>query len=375
MKKNQLFILVIVIVTVFCGSPATQTSATETSVTVTVDPRIELLSIVQYLSDYTGFNGNRVLTKLEFPYKKKAIEHFTPYTNHKAVQFFDEMSANGFWYGQPPEAMLSYTDPPALKKVRPVSDFVIQRAGGKEKLDEFIERLRRFAVESNFMAFYSSHEKDYEKMISDFHKSMGEWNYVNDLKDFYGYSQNSYTIVVAPFFHKGGFGPSIEASNGRYDVYNLGGPWDYKDGTFYFGDGQYFRRLVWHEFSHSYVNHLTDLYIDRLTDPGDILNPGMKEKIAAMPNVTWNVFVHEWVSEHIVRAVTTSLAYTKLGKTEGDKALQLEEKRGYPYVKQLCNKLELYMNDRSHYKTFPDFFPELVKVFEDIAEKKSNETV
>lgn len=337
------------------------------AVSVVVDPRIELLSVVQYFSDYIGMDGAPVQTRLDFPYKAAVVERFSSHKDHPAVRLFDEMSAAGFWYGQPPEAMLSYSAPPDLRVISPVAPFIVERAGGREKLDAFIAALRDFAVETDFMAFFRAHEDDYARMVADFTGSVRVADCVADLEAFYGYPQHGYTVIVAPFLHPGGFGPRIAAGGGRYDVYYIAGPWAYRDGAFSFGDEPQFRRMVWHEFSHSYVNHLAEAYLDRLTGPADLLNPGMKERIAGMPGITFDLFAHEWASEHIVRAVTTRLAYDRLGEAEGDLALIREEKAGYAHVKRLCDELARYTAGRETYRTFDDFFPELVAVFEGLA--------
>ncbi len=338
-------------------------------ITVKVDPRIELLSVVMYLSDYTGFNGTPILTRYEFPYKQEAVKYFSRYRNHPAIKLFDKMSAEGFWYGQPPEAILSYSDPPELKQIRPVSAFIVERAGGRERLDMFVGLLSDFAHDTDFMTFFHAHEAQYNAILTDYNSIMGNHDYVHDLEKFYGYPQHSYRIIVAPFFHPGGFGPRIIYEEGKYDIYNLCGPWGYTNGRFNFGDENEFRRIVWHEFSHSYINHLTDRYIHRLSIAVDALNPGMKEKITSSGQIKFDIYAHEWVSEHIVRAVTTYFAYTVLGKKAGDDELERGIKSGYPYVGKLYLKLEEYSSAREKYPTFPEFFPELVTVFEQLVAK------
>lgn len=320
-----------------------------------------------YLSDYTGFNGQPVLTRFDFPYKQEVIQQFSQYRNHSAIKLFDKMSADGFWYGQPPEAILSYSEPPELKQVRPVSQFIIERAGGRAQLEMFIGSLRDFARDTDFMTFFRAHEAQYNEILSDYRAVMGSHDYIHDLEEFYGYPQNSYTIIVAPFFHPGGFGPRIAYEDDKYDIYNLCGPWGYSNGKFTFGDENNFRRLVWHEFSHSYINHLTEQYMDRLSPVVDALNPGMKEKILSSGKATFDVYAHEWVSEHIVRAVTAYFAYTVLGEKVDNDTLEREIKSGYPYVEKLYLKLKEYESSREKYPAFPAIFPELVSIFEQAA--------
>ena len=81
----------------------------------------------------------------------------------------------------------------------------------------------------------------------------------------------------------------------------------------------------------------------------------MKARIEEAPNVSWAVFVHEWISEHVVRAVTTRLAYRELGEGPGDLALQKEYSQGYTYVGELAEELEIrtQTGQVSHFRVFP----------------------
>jgi hypothetical protein len=69
-------------------------------VRVRVDPRIELLSIVQCLADYDselvkiGFPFSQ-FNKDSFPYKNSLMAHFLPQKNHPAVLYYKEMLKNG----------------------------------------------------------------------------------------------------------------------------------------------------------------------------------------------------------------------------------------------------------------------------------------
>ena len=71
---------------------------------IRVDPRIELLAVVQSLGAYQDNLG--LLTRFDFAYRMEAAEHFAPFREHAAVTLFDQMSRNGFSYDAPPTAML-----------------------------------------------------------------------------------------------------------------------------------------------------------------------------------------------------------------------------------------------------------------------------
>ncbi|MCJ7507636.1 MAG: DUF4932 domain-containing protein, partial [candidate division Zixibacteria bacterium] len=95
-SKILLFSLALSLLLVITGrseKAQNQTQTTDTLV-ITVDSRIELLGVVQFLSDYGERYG--LITQYDFPYKNDVREHFQQYANHPAVKLFAKMSAQGF---------------------------------------------------------------------------------------------------------------------------------------------------------------------------------------------------------------------------------------------------------------------------------------
>ncbi len=350
------------------GHPGAKPSG---NITVSVDPRIELLAVVQHLADYRAPGGGPLLTQLDFQYKESVAEYFAPYRNHPAVHRFREISARGFNFAMPPEAMLSLTDPPDLEIVRPVRDMVTERAGGTKQLEAFAGDLRRFARDANFMEFHRSQRKFHDSIKRGYREQMGEYTTAADIEGYFGWRQAGYHIVLAPFFHPGGFGPRIPRADGVFDVYSIVGPYRQKGEALEFGTPEEIRYLVWHEFGHSFVNHLTDAHIGELMEPVTALMPPIPEEALRRAGVSRSVPVSEWVSEHVIRSVTVRLAYLKLGETAGEAALKKETGRGYPHVERLCRALERYEGSRGTYPTFREFYPEIVEVFR-IAARETN---
>jgi hypothetical protein len=60
------------------------------SVTVTVDPRVELISIVQHISRYRE-RFAFLLNAETFPYRTQVEEQFAPYSDHPVVVMFDKV--------------------------------------------------------------------------------------------------------------------------------------------------------------------------------------------------------------------------------------------------------------------------------------------
>ena len=182
-------------------------------------------------------------------------------------------------------------------------------------------------------------------------------------------SQNSYNIILAPLF-TGGFGPRIERSSGKYDIYNILGPTNIKAGLPSFGSEQSFRHIAWHEFSHSFVNPTTAKF-SRDIDQYEALYEPISIRMKGQAYRDWQTCVNE----HIVRAVTTRLAYRELGSDAGGRALRGEKERGFAYVQALCESLVDYEKHRDTYPTFVDFYPELINVFKRLSANYSKKNV
>ena len=176
-------------------------------------------------------------------------------------------------------------------------------------------------------------------------------------------SQNSYNIILAPLF-TGGFGPRIERSSGKYDIYNILGPMSMENGLPAFGSEESFRHIAWHEFSHSFVNPTTEIF-SRDIDQYKALFEPISTRMKGQAYGDWQTCVNE----HIVRAVTTRFAYREISPEAGEQALHGEKEHGFAYVEALCESLAGYEKQRDTYPTLVDYYPELIKVFRELSEK------
>jgi Domain of unknown function (DUF4932) len=340
---------------------ATSLQAKSKTINVTVDPRIELLAAVQLFSGYESQTG--LITDYDIDYKWEMTEHFSDYIDHPAIQAFQNLSENGFSFDAPAAAMLYLSNPPELEIVKPFSDYLTGRAKGEENLVKFISDLRDFARNTDFMAFYNSHEDTYDKIIDDVQGKLSSENYVATLEDYYGMNQHSYNIILAPLFHHGGFGPRLELADGTYDVHNICGPTGNDEGLPIFGTAEEFKYLAWHEFSHSFVNPTTAQFITDISNYESLFTP-ISERMSSQAYPSWETCVNE----HIVRAVTTRLAHLNDGRKAGERAIVAEQAKGFFYVPALCEKLEIFEKQKDRYPTFVDFYPELITAFKSLAE-------
>jgi hypothetical protein len=274
------------------------------------------------------------------------------------------MSQYEFGYDAPPALMLYYSNPPDMKKEREVESDYVMRAGGKAALNNFIEQMNLYSKDADFAKFYSSNSKFYREIVEETAEKIKNYDIIGDLEGYYGIKQHSYSLILAPLFLNGGYGPRIERNDGSYDIYGIIGPNGVKDGVPQFNEENIIH-LGWHEFGHSFINPLTRKNINEINKYSKLFDP--------IRNIMTSQAYGEWeicVNEHINRAVVARINYIKFGEETYNLILNNERANGFFYIDAICEKLELYENSRDKYKTFEDFYPELIKVFKELSESK-----
>lgn len=333
------------------GIPVT---VSRNNVNISVDPRVELMAVVQYLS-----SCDDLITQRDFPYRTEVDEHFAVFQGHEAVTLYEEMVGTGFKYSSPANFALSLTFDVELDDSVRVADHVLEGGGGEGKLREFASSLRDFCVESSFPEFFANHEGYYLDNAYRVASILEDKDYVTELQDYYGIKYNSYNIIPVPLYGAGGgFGPHIERG-GIIDVYSVLCPFDDGKGDIpNYGDKEFFKYLQRHEFSHSYVNRITEMYYDEAMKYQHLLS-AIENEMKELSYGTWITCLNE----HIVRAVTTRLAYTE-SRFAGDSALAQELEAGFIYTDEIMRKLEEYEENRDKYPDFIAFYPELLKALD-----------
>jgi hypothetical protein len=333
------------------------------SLSISVDPRIELLSIVQYLSDY-GKLDRSLVTQLEQTYRKDIDERFSKFKSHSVIDFFNRMSKNGFSYDAPPTAMLYLDSDLSLNKEasKYIDPMLWARAGGEIRLTAFIKALRSFAEESEFPEFFKAHKLFYEQILRETAELVQGRDVVKQLEAYYGEKKNGYTVIISPLLGGGSFGPQIEQKEGK-NVYCIIGPLKMHDGIPIFGSTGFFNQLQWHEFSHSFVNPLSEKNMPLVGKYSHLFNP-LKSRMSAQAYSEWKIVVNE----SVIRAVTTRLAYQFDGAAAGDRELDYNKSNGFIFTDALAGKLEEYEKRRDRYPTLASFYTQLISIFDGFSE-------
>lgn len=134
------------------------------------------------------------------------------------------------------------------------------------------------------------------------------------------------SLCFLALFTSGGYGPRTIGENGLYDIYGIIGPTK-NDAEIPVFSKKNIKYIVWHEFSHSFVNPTTEKYSSEINDYEDLFKP-IKNVMEKQAYGNWQTCVNE----HIVRAIATRLSYIHDGKIAGDNLIIHEKSRGFYYI-------------------------------------------
>lgn len=314
---------------------------------LSIDPRMELLGAIQTIADYPLVTKNTV-------YSNEVKEYFASMKNSKAISITKELY-HGFSYDAPASFMLYMSQPYSLKEVIPYSQYLIGRAGGKEKLDAYRDAILDFAKKSKFKDFWKSKENFYKQSLSLTYEELKDMDPVKTIEEYYKDSKNSYNIILCPLFGSNNYGAETETKSGNYDIYSLTCTFYNKEGIPFISK-QNARYLVLHEFSHSFVNPLTEKHTDQVKLSEKLLEP-IKNTMSNQAYGNWETVLNE----HIIRAFTARIVEISYGEQAANNLVNSEKQRGFVYIEPIIETLKEYEKERDTKGiTFAQYFPTLL---------------
>lgn len=323
--------------------------------TIMADPRIELLNAVQVVADYTAINKNS-------PYSKELIRFFEKDSTTEAVKLTSQLANDfGFTFDAPLDLILSLTTVPELAKTKPFTQRTIERAGSDANLEKYRKALQQFAIESHFTDFWNSHIPFYQKMIEYTATELNDYDPSQTFEKYYNESKKSYNVILSPALG-GGYGLRLTDENNEMDIYGCLNTVNEKDGIPYYSkDG--LLNFLYHEFSHSYVNPLTDKYPE-IVDATSVLFDPIKETMTSIHYGRWIICINE----HIVRAAHIRILQSLGEEEDAQTLIDAEKERRFVYIEPVLNKLKQFEQKRDNENiTFTAFYSELLSVFDSLS--------
>ena len=325
---------------------------------ISIDPRMELLSTVQLLSNYPMINRDA-------PYSKDILNYFKSFSSQEAVGMTDGVLwEHAFVFDAPVKFMMHLSQPPELEIQHPISDgLLLRRSGGIDNLEQYRKAIKQFAETSNFEDFWNSKTSFYNQILDATISEIPEIDLVKALEDYFNETKESYNVVIAPAFI-GGYGIEVSDADGNKNVYACLSATLVKDNIPYLSTNNLINN-VWHEFGHPFVNPLSDQYADKVSASAGLFEP-IKDEMTSQAYPLWQICVNE----HIVRAINVRLRELHFDSQRAKTRLEYELNNHFIYIEPLIEKLKEFEKQRDEKNiTFSEFYPELLTVFDSLIKK------
>lgn len=340
------------------SAPTSRPTSTQAAPTieVSVDARVELLSVIFRLAGHPEYNHAKVLSS----YAKDIDAHFAPVKDHPVVRTAQRLrSQYGVSYDAPMGLAVHLTDAKSLQPLVPLDPWPegLDTRWKPDELKTFLEQARDFVTASRFQSFFDAHKPLYDLAVSRMRTQLRtvhpEW-----FDTFFGTQLNDrfhLTLGVANGPHC--YGPRLVGRNQR-DLYCILGIW--------LADAQGQPRFdssvlstVVHEFAHSYANPLTDKWEPQLRPAGQALYRTRQEQMTKMAYGNWQTMMRE----SLVRVAVVRHTFRYQGAAAATKAALAEQAQGFTWMPQLSDLLAQYERQRSTYPTLDAFMPKVVEFF------------
>jgi hypothetical protein len=192
----------------------------------------------------------------------------------------------------------------------------------------------------------------YDPIVRRVVEFLSEYPFVDIIESEFGQSQNSYNYILSSLM-KGNFGICFyNQDTEKSDLFSVFSTYDFSLSP----------AVLFHEYSHPFINPLTDKnydiaqkYIDSYEELKHYKLPNFQSGYGDLK---------ECINEHLVRAMSIHLL-NKINQTElVNKLLNNDLYCGYKFIPQILEHYDYYDMNRNKYNTFEQFYPELLGAFE-----------
>ena len=344
------------------ASPLIAQEAAPRRVQVSVDPRVELVSIIFRLAGNSEYNRAEAS-----PYIEDVDRQFRPCREHPVVQLVSRLKqTRGLGYDAPMSLAVFIKDIDSFETLAPLDPWptTVDKRWTEEDTREFLTQARDFAEVSNFREFYAGHQQLYAASVTRLEDLFSKEAHFDWFDSFFGARpQTTFRVVISQLNGPNNYG-SRTLSEDAGDYYCVLGVWSVDEGGVPEFDAS-IMSVVIHEFCHSYVNPFVYGHLAELEAPCNKLFQRREERMRRMAYPHWETMAHE----SLVRACVTRYAYDTQGETAGDRQGQEEAGQGFSWVPELAELLGEYEDQRDIYPDLGAFFPEFVDFINTYAER------
>ncbi|MBV8327426.1 DUF4932 domain-containing protein [Chryseobacterium sp.] len=234
----------------------------------------------------------------------------------------------------------------------------------------YLSELSKFYIKENIGEFFKKKNNFYTGAVNEYNKQIPS-GFINAMEMFYGEGFNGYTILVSPIMmwliseNEGrGIATEVILKSGKKNIYEIASPFVKVEKPGQFGyDNQFQARfLSVHEFGHSFVNRQVYKHTDQLHKFKDLFEKSnLKE---TMIKTGGYEDYQTCVAEHLVRLGEIQTAKIQKDFERAKRLKDYHIKNNFIFLPQLNEKIKEYNANRTKYKTFADFVPRLLEIFE-----------
>ena len=362
MRQGRVVPAVLLSVVCFFGFEALAgQTAPAPQVSVTVDPRVELMSIIFRLAGNPEYSQGRVPG-----YIQDIDRHFAGFKDDPVVKLAARLRATqGVSYDAVMGMAVHIADARELKEAvpfepRPAS---LDRRWTPASAREFLALARKFVAASDFGGFFNAHQHIYTQSAERLQQLLAKEAHLEWYDDFYGENQNLVFHVVLGMSNGGGsYGVHLDRADGRSNIYSILGVWRVDaQGDPEFEPGMI--STIIHEFNHSYTNPLVDRFAEELKPAAEKLFNVVSEEMKRQAYGNWKTLLYESLDRAC--ALRYTLAYQ--GQAAMTRAAEYEEGRSFTWVGGLAGLLGQYDARPRAYPDLVAFFPRIITYFNDYA--------
>ena len=254
------------------------------TIDVTVDARVELLSIIFRLA------GNSEYTQAKVPaYAKDVDDQFGALRDHPVVQTARRLREQyGVSYDAPMSLAGHLKDATTLELVVPLQPWPegLDQRWKPQELEPFLQQARDFAAAGQFQSFFDKHKGLYDQAVSRMRELLLRQAHAEWFNAFFGTRQDCrFHVVLGMLNGPCCYGARLQSQD-RREMYCILGVW--------MVDAQGVPRFdksvmptVVHEFAHSYANPLVDKWAPQLQKAGNALFATQKQRMERMAYGMW----------------------------------------------------------------------------------------
>jgi hypothetical protein len=335
-------------------------AAAQPPVTVKVDRRVELLSIVARLAGYEEYSGQEFKT-----YVDDVNRHFEKHRGHAAVEYARQIRRSNNIAFDAVMGMAVHLDaPPALAPRVRFDNRAPDARYGRETAEQFARLLRQFYVETDSEGFFKAHAELYRIAETRFQALLERVDF-SWYHRFYGEMPNgAFNLYLGLLNGGGNYGPKVIHPDGREDLYAIIGTWRVDEAGLPLYDDRMVTTII-HEFNHSFVNHLVYASEARLREPGEKVYAPVASKMKELAYGNWQTML----LESIVRAAVIRYLYEHETEERAERETIRERNLGFLWMEELVPLLGVYEQSRAAYPTFRAFMPLVEGYYRDLSRR------